>query len=166
MKKSRTKNKIVKNQAVKNILLALVVIVFGFILFNVTFVFDAIYQGILMWFVGLFINIGPDMTLYWLPPLFHSSFVVVIGIISWFIFNSRLKTIYKAIYMTVPLAVVFVTLGIFLSQWLVLSYIAGVIFGICVLYYLYRTQQPWIYYFSLIFVSIVMLIVAIFGIEI
>ena len=96
----------------------------------------------------------------------HGSFVVIIGIISWFVFKSKLKEIYKAIYMTVPLAVVFVTIGIFLFQWPIAVYLLGTLFGIGALYYFYRTKQHWIYYYTLILVGLTLAIFTLLGGEI
>lgn len=167
MKKSRlVKNQIIKNQAIKNILSAVAVAIFGFILLNITFLFDALYQGIIRGIVNLFIPLTPDTNLYWFPPLMHGSFVIVIGIISWFVFKSKMKVLYKAIYMTVPLAVVYVTIGIFFYQWQIIVYFLSILFGAAVLYYLYHTKQPWIYYYTLILISFLMLLVALLGIEI
>lgn len=160
------KRVLLKNQIIKNILLALAVAFFGFILLNLAFIFDAIYQGIVRGLIGLFIPLNPDTNLYWLPLLFHGSFVIVIGIISFFVFKSKLKEIYKAIYMTVPLAVVYVTIGIFFYQWQIIVYFLSILFGAAVLYYLFRTKQSWIYYYTLILISFLMLLVALLGIEI
>jgi len=155
-----------RNLIVKNIFSALAVAVFGFILLNITFLFDALYQGILRGLIGLFVPLNLDMNLYWFPPLMHISFVVIIGLISWFIFKSKLKLIYKAIFMTVPLAVVFATIGMFLYKWIWAVYLLGILFGAGVLYYLYRTKQPWIYYYTLILISLLMFLVILFGVEI
>ncbi len=160
------KRRLFKNQVSKNILSAVAVMAFGFILLNITFIFDALYQGLVRGIAGLFMPFNPESNMYWFPLLMHGSFVVIIGIISWFIFKSKLNVIYKAIYLTVPLAVVFVTIGMFLYRWPIASYSLGILFGAGVLYYLYRTKQPWIYYFTLIFISFLMLIVALLGIEI
>ena len=155
-----------RNLIVKNIFSALAVAVFGFILLNVAFLFDALYQGLVRGFIGIFMPLNPDMDLYWFPPLMHISFVVIIGLISWFIFKSKLKSIYKAIFMTVPLAVVFATIGMFLHRWIWASYLVGILFALGVLYYLYRTKQPWIYCYTLILISLLMLLVILFGVEI
>ena len=158
--------KLLKNPLVKNILSAVAVTIFGFILLNLTFIFDAVYQGLLRRLVGLFIPLTPDTNLYWLPPLFHGSFVVVIGIISWFVFRSKLKVLYKAVYMTVPVAVVLATVGIFLYRWPTVAYSIGGLFTLSVLYYFYRTKQHWLYYYTVILVGFVMLIAGLLGVEI
>jgi len=52
----------------------------------------------------------------------HVVFVVIIALISWGIFKSRLGELYKAAYSTVPVAVALVTTGMFLYHWPVLAY--------------------------------------------
>lgn len=157
---------LLKNLLVKNILSAVAVAVFGFILLNFTFLFDALYQGVIRRFIGLFIPLGPEMNLYWFPPLMHGSFVVVIGIISWFIFKSKLRTLFKAIYMSVPVATVLVTVGIFLYRWPIISYSVGGLLCIGTLYYFYRAKQPWIYYYTVILWAVTLAIFTLTGGEI
>jgi len=103
-----------KNPIVKNILSVVAVAVFGFILLNLAFIFDFLVQSLVIGLIKLFIPVVDLMTNFqWLPPAMHGLFVVIIGIISWLVFRSKLGTLYKAIYMTVPLAVVLVTIGMF-----------------------------------------------------
>jgi len=158
--------KILKNPIVKTILSMLAVAVFGFILLNITFIFDAIYQGIIDWIIKLFTPVDINTTWYWFPPLKHTLFVIIIGIISWFVFKSKLKTIYKAIFMTVPLATVFLTIGMFLYRWPLAAYLLGSLFALGFLYYLYKKKAHWLYYFALILISLVMLLVGLLGVEI
>jgi len=158
--------KLLKNPLVKNILSALAVAGFGFILLNLAFLFDFLFQSLVIGFVKLFTPVDFNMTSRWFPPLMHALFVIIIGLISWLIFRSKLGVLYKAIYMTVPLAVIFVTLGMFLGSLPVVVYSIGSLFSIGVLYYFYRTRKPWLYYYTLILVGVAMLLVGLLGIEI
>lgn len=142
----------------KNIILALAITIFGYLLLNLTFILDALYQGMIRSIMGLFLNLGPESNLYWFPPVMHLSFVVIIGLITYFIFKLKLKPLYKAIYLTVPTAVVLVTIGMFLSNWPMLMYSLGLLLGLATIFYFYRTKQPWLYYFSVILVSITLAI--------
>jgi len=157
----------IKNPIVRNILSAIAVAGFGFILLNLTFILDFLFQGLIIGLIKFFIpQVNPPMDYYWFPPTMHISFVIIIGLISWFFFKSKLKVLYKAIYMTVPLAVVLATLGMFFYPLPIVAYSLGGLFIISVLYYFYRTKQPWIYYYTLILVSLVMLMVSLLGVEI
>ena len=157
---------LLKKPVVKNILSALAVAFFGFILLNLAFMFDALFQSAIMAIIKLFIPGDLFMQYPWLPLVMHALFVVVIGLISWLVFRSKLKVLFKAIYMTVPLAVVFVSIGMALHQWPVISYLIGFLFGISLLYYFYRTKQPLLYYYTVVLVGIVLAIFSLLGGEI
>ncbi|MBU4227794.1 hypothetical protein KJ813_02615 [bacterium] len=161
-----TKKLMFKNPIVKNILSALAVAVFGFILLNLAFIFDFLVQSVVKGLIELFTPVDFETNFQWLPPAMHGLFTVIIGIVSWFVFRSKLSTLYKAIYMTVPLAVVFVTLGIFLYRWPVAAYSLGSLLSIGVLYFFYRSKQPWLYYYTVILVGLVLAIFSLLGGEI
>jgi hypothetical protein len=151
---------------VKNIFIAAAVAVVGFILLNIAFFLDFLFQSLIDTFVALFTHIDFNMTWHWFAPIKHAMFVVVIGLISWPIFHSKLRVLFKAVYMTVPLAVVFVTIGMFLYRSPLAAYTLGGLFSLSVLYYLYRTKQPWVYYYTVILVSLTLLLVELLGVEI
>ena len=155
-----------KKPLVKNILSAVAVAVFGFILLNLTFLFDFLFQSVVIWFIQLFTSANPPMDWHWFPPLMHLAFVALIGLISWVVFRSKIKVLFKAIYLTVPTAVVLATLGIFFYQWPVVPFVLGFLSVAAVLFYFYRTKQPWLYCFSVILVSLVLAIFTLLGGEI
>ncbi|MFA6410045.1 MAG: hypothetical protein WCW26_00505 [Candidatus Buchananbacteria bacterium] len=151
---------------VKNVLSAAAVPIFGFILLNFTFIFNAIFQGIIRGLFRLFAPLEPNMDIYWFPPSTRILFAAIILLISWFIFRSKLKVIYKAIYLVVPITVILVTAGIFLYHWPIISYSFGGLFCAGILYYLYRTKQSWLYYYTVLLVGLVLLIFNLLGGEI
>jgi len=157
---------LLKNRIIKNILSALAVAFFGFILLNLTFMFDWLFQSVIRALFRLFTPVDVVIAYSWFPPMMHFLFVILIGVISWLVFRSKLRVLYKAIYMMVPLAVVFVTLGMFLYQWPIAAYSAGILFGIGVLYYFYRTKQPWLYYYTVILVGLTLAVFSLLGGEI
>ncbi len=156
-----------KNPISKNILSTVAVTGGGFILLNLTFMFDYFFQSAVIWFIKLFTSEdNPPMAWYWFPPLMHIAFVALIGLISWVIFRAKIRILFKAIYMTVPSAVLFVTLGMFLYRWPVLAYSFGSLFIVGVLYFFYRTKQPWLYYYTVILVGLALAIFSLLGGEI
>ena len=155
-----------KNPLVKKILSALGVAVFGYVLLILTFIFDALFQGLLWLFFGLFTPVDLMMTISWFAPLMHGLFLIVIGVLSWFVFRSKLSVFLKAVYMPVPVAVGLATLGIFLYPWPVAVYSLGALACLGVLYYFYRTKQPWLYYFAVILTSLTLVIYTLSGGEI
>lgn len=155
-----------KNQVVKNVLFALAVAVFGFVLLDLAFILDFLFQSVVIWFVKLFTADNPPMDWPWFAPVMHALFMVLIGFLSWFVFRLKLGVFYKAIYLTVPLAVVFATIGIALYRWPLLSYSLGGLVSIGILYCFYRTKQSWIYYYVVILVSLILAIFSLLGGEI
>lgn len=151
-----------KNPYVKNVLSALAVAFFGFILLNLTFIFDWLIQS----FIDLFFLYGFNITMQWYPPIKHIVFILIIALISWFIFKSKLREIYKVIYLVVPLAVVFATTWMFLYRWPILAQsISIIIFG-GIIFYFYRTKKNWLYYYALILISSVLLVMSLLGVDI
>lgn len=155
-----------KNSILKNIFSMIDVAVIGFLLLNVTFLFDYLFQGTIKWIISLFSPVDVFRDYSWFPGVMHGLFILLIAYISWLIFKSKLADLYKAIYMTVPLTVVYVTIGIFFYRWPVAAYSLGGLFSLGIFSYLYRTRQPWIYYYTLILVGLTLLISVIFGVEI
>lgn len=150
----------------KNVLMASAVIVFGFILLNLVFLLDVLFQSLLRQVIGLFVELGPETNIFWIPPLMHILFFALILLISFFILRSKLKTIYKAIFLIVPVATVLVTLGIFLYDFPFILYPLAVLLVLATLFVFYKTKQPWIYYFSVILISIALMIFTLAGGEI
>ena len=155
-----------KNPIIKNILSALAVAGGGFILLNLAFMFDFIFQSAVRGFIQLFTPVDLTGNFGWFPPMLNGSFVIIIGLISWLVFQSKIKTLYKAIYMTVPAAVVLVTVGMFLYRWPAASYSLGTLITIGTLYYFYRAKLSWLYYFAVILVGITLALMGILGVDI
>jgi hypothetical protein len=147
---------------IRIILSILAVVVFGFILLGITFIFNFLVFQL----IDLIFPPGEVEPNQWFPLIRHGVFLIIIGLISWPIFKSRLATLIKAIYMTVPVAVFLATLGIFSYQWPVILYPVGTISILLVLFYFYRTKKPWLYYYSVILVSISLMIFTLSGGEI
>jgi hypothetical protein len=150
------------NPCVKNILSALAVAILGFVLLNLTFLLNFL----LFQFINLFVSDEFMSAYQWFPMVRHALFLVIIVLISWPIFRSKLDMLYKAIYLTVPLAAILVSIGIFLYPWPVVPYLVSGLFTIGVLFYLYRTRQPWLYYYTVLLVALTLMIFTLLGGEI
>jgi magnesium-transporting ATPase (P-type) len=166
--KSRRKKAgfLTKHPAIKIILSALAVAVFGFILLNIAFLADFLFQTVIDRIIRLFTPADINMGWAWFPLVKHLVFVLVIGLLSLAVFRSELRVLYKAIYMTVPLAAVFATIGIVFYRWPAVAYSLGALFTAVLLYHLYRKKQPWLYYYTLLLVAAAMLLAGILGVEI
>lgn len=141
----------------KKIAFALLIVAAGFILLILAFILNAGLQSLFQW---LFYPKNEElmMILRWLAPLQHILFVVVIGLISWVVFRTKWPAFVKAIYLTVPVAVALVTLGMFTYQMPVVTIVVGLVLILATLYLFYRLKLSWLYFFSLIFWSLVLTI--------
>jgi len=155
-----------KNKTVKNFLSALAVVVFGFVLLNLAFIADALLQNSIDAIFRLFFQVDFNMAWRWFPPVKHVMFMVVISIVSWFVLQSKLRVLFKAIYLTVPVAVILVTLGITFYPWPGVPFWLGALFSGGALYYCYHTKKSWLYSYSIILVSLTLLLFTLVGGEI
>jgi hypothetical protein len=158
--------KFLKKPQVQNILSALAVAFFGSILLNLIFILDWAYQSAITSIVKIFTPLNPNMDWYWYPPVMHFSFIIILGFTSWFVFKSKLKVLFKAIFMLIPVTAVMVTIGMFTYQWPIIGFSISILLYTGILYYLYRSKQHWLYYYAVILVGIVMAISVITGSEI
>jgi len=141
----------------KNALSVIVIAVVGFILFNVAFLLAAIV-----------IN-GIGMLTGGRQPTFvgFGVYFLLLLLLSWLVFRSKLSHLVKATYLTMPLMAVLIMEGVILyqqPQWMPLTF-GAVICG-AILFYIYRKKLPWFYYFSVLYVAALALYVVIAGIEI
>ena len=91
---------------------------------------------------------------------------VVPAVISWFVFRSKMAVLFKASFTNVPMAAILAVIGIGFDSQPALIYSLGALFALGVLAYLFITKKSWLYYFSVISISIVMLVVSLSGTEI
>jgi hypothetical protein len=142
----------------KNVLSMLAIAVIGFILFNVAFLLAAIVMGGVSSFIGT--QGGP-------PYVGRIMYLVVILLISWFVFTSRLSDLAKATYLIMPLMVFLIMEGMLLNEQpqLIILAVGAVMVG-AVLYYLHQKKRSWLYYFATFYVTVVALCVMIFQVEI
>jgi len=144
----------------KNILSVLVIVVGGFILFNLAFLLAAFVINATMSVLGMAQNESP-------PIVGRVLYLLLIILISWFVFRSRLNDIIKATFFTTPLMIIFAMVGISLyqqSKWLIAG-IGSVIAG-TVLFYFYKKKSSWLYYFATIYVVVLGLCVMLFNVQI
>ena len=163
MKKNK-KRGFFKNPIVKNILSAIAVALLGAILLNLAFTLDYVFQTLIRLIYSLFVPVDAGAPFF--PVLLHFLFVILIGLISWLVFKSKLGVILKASYLSVPAAVVFATIGMFLYSWPLIALFLGGFVAIGILYYFYKTKQPWLYYYTVILIGLALAIFSLLGGEI
>jgi hypothetical protein len=154
-----------KYPAVRNVLPAIGIAFLGFILLNLTFMLDYLFHISIIGLVKLFTSQDPGMRSVWFPPAMHIAFTVLIGLISWIIFRSRLNNFFKATFLTVPSAVVLVTAGMFLYRLPIIAYSLSSLLVAGILFIFYRTKMSWLFSFAVILVALTLLISNLLGME-
>jgi len=143
---------------VKNALMMLIIVGGGFALFMAAFSLAAAVMGIVGRLTG---TMGKPPYIAW--PIY----LVIILVISWFVFRSKLPDLAKATYLTLPLMIAVVFEAILLyeqSQWLILG--VGAVIVCAVLLFLYIKKLSWLYYFATLYVAVLGMIILFTGVEI
>lgn len=151
-----------KSMNIKKVLPIVIIPAAGFILLNLTFMLAFLFHSI---FTTMF-SFDMNTTYRWIPSFRHFLFLLFILFISWLILRSKLNELIKAIFSTVPTAVVLVTAGIFLYQWPAIVYGLGTIIYGCIVFFLYKTKKPWTFYYAVTLVALALLTMGILGIDI
>lgn len=146
----------------KGILMAIAVAVLGMVLLYLIFFLDYFYN-LLFDFVLPMLN---NIDIRWIPPLRHIIFLIIILAVSSFILKKKLPIVFKAALAMVPVAMTFVTIGMFLSDLPILLYGFCLWIYIGIVLYLRRKKKPWQYFYSVTLIAAVLLIMAILGIDI
>lgn len=113
-------HKLLRKPVTKNILSAIGVTVLGYVLLNIAFILNYLFVTLVSGVIRLVIpSSGPQFgTVYrGFPQLSESLFLVVVIILSWWVLKSKLRTIFKAAFLTLPLALGYLTIGILLYRW-------------------------------------------------
>jgi hypothetical protein len=148
----------------KRVLSAIVVLAGGFVLFNLAFMLAAAVGQLYSLVVRLF---GGQHTTAIESGIWQYIYLVIVLLISWFILRSKWPDLVKATYLTMPLMVVLIMIGILLyeqPQWLPIA-IGAVIVGAVILY-LYAKKQSWLYYLATAYTGLLALFIVLAGIDI
>lgn len=155
-----------RNPKVRNVLYALAVAAIGFVLLHVAFILDWLFQSFLDVCLRPFVSANVNRDWPWYPPLKHGLFLLLLASVSWLVFRSRLGTLYKAAYLTVPTAAALVTVGMALYRTPAVSFVIGLVLTLGVLFRFYRTRQPWLYHYAVVLVALALLIGGLLGMDI
>lgn len=144
--------------AVKNALHALFVAVAGFALLNAAFAF----VGFLAFLLGFVLPRG-DLRVAWLAI---GAYLAVLALLSWLVARSRMRTLYKATFLTVPTASVLAILGALLYPWPWAAWGAGALVSGGLVAYVLATRRPWLYAYAVALVALVMAGMMLLGVEV
>lgn len=126
----------------------------GFVLFNIAF--------ILAFGVHTLVSITfMRQMLSW-----HYIYIIFIGILSWFILKLNLNPFLKATYLTLPLMVMLVEIGLNLYEYPFWVAVISFIFMSGTLFVIMKKKLPWQFYFSVFYVAILGIVIMVFNIQI
>ncbi|MDD3888230.1 MAG: hypothetical protein PHN19_05755 [Patescibacteria group bacterium] len=157
--------KTIKETLSNKILSALIIPFFGIILLNLVFLANYLFQNLADSFFLLILSSESYASFNFeiFPLLKHLLFLGTILVASWLVFKSKLKALYKAVYLPVPFATLLATFVFFLYPNTLIINILGLMFFAATLYYLHVKKKPWIYYYSAILVALLMFVSNILG---
>ncbi|MEA4813541.1 MAG: hypothetical protein VB112_01355 [Oscillospiraceae bacterium] len=144
----------------KKILSILAIAAGGYVLFNLAFLLTALVTNALIGLSGMSQSVSVHII-----GIALSAFLILS--ISWAIFRSRLNDTIKAAFLTMPLMVILVIIGIILNQqskWIIAGIGAAIIFAVVL--YLHKKKFPWQYFFSVFYVAAIALYVLLSGMDI
>lgn len=148
----------------KTALSVLVITGGGFLLFNAAFMLAALFFQAGNWVVSMITGKGPYPVN---QMLWAALFLVLLIVASWFVLRSKLPTLAKATFLTMPLMVLLIFLGILfyeLPTWI--PTMAGILLVGAILFFLIKKRLPWQYYVATLYTGALALVVALTGMEI
>lgn len=148
----------------KNILSVIVIVAGGFVLFNLAFLLAAVTMHACRIAVTLLGGYSvEDMN----PMSCRYVYVIIILLLSVFIFKSKFSTLIKATYLTMPLMVILILIGLLFyqqPQWL--SIIVGAAIVLATIFFFYKKKLTWQYYIATLYTAMLALYIILSGIDI
>lgn len=134
----------------------------GFAFTNMTFMFYTLTtNGVL-----LFLPANFQSTSRWFMPVMMTVDSLIVLSISWFVLRSKMNDFIKASFSIVPLAVVYLAIGIPLHRTPALALSISAVIFVALMVFLYKAKKSWFYYYAVSLISIALFIITIFGIDI
>lgn len=151
----------IESVVIKNIVYAAIILVGGFVLFNVAFMLAAfVVNGI-----NFLFRLSSDFQ----PPTIFSIliFVLLLLVTSYFVFRSKLDDLIKATFLTMPLMSLMMAIGVSLyEQPKYVPISIGAFIVVALSGYFYIKKMPWMYYFAEFYVAALALFITLTGMEI
>lgn len=141
---------------------ALAVAIFGFVLLNIVFILDSLLTQLISRIISLFTSFVPE-SFRWFPPLSQVIFVIIIAISSFYIFRSKLSDVLKCIFLTVPLVIFYVAIGIIFFTIPIVGYAIATLLTISLLYFFFYKKLSWIYFYTVILVALTLMTFTVVG---
>jgi hypothetical protein len=145
---------------IKNILSMIVIVLVGFVLFNLAFLMAFGIITLIMTVTGASSGSPPSTVAF-------AILLLILWTIAWFIFRSKINDLSKATFLTMPLMSTLVVLYVVtygLSQWVAIT--IGSILCVAILYFIRLKKLSWLYIFATFYVLVLIAFIRIFDIQI
>lgn len=143
----------------KNVLSTVFIIFVGFIFFNLAFMLAALIINVIMKIMGTPENSAPHF-ISWV------IYLMLIFLISVLVFKSKINTLFKATFLTMPLMIIIVLIGMTFYQTKLLVAMIGAVFIGSVVLFLNKKKLPWQYYVATLYVTVLGIFIMAFNIQI
>lgn len=143
----------------KNVLSTVFIIFVGFIFFNLAFMLAALIINVIMKIMGTPENSAPHF-ISWV------IYLMLIFLISVLVFKSKINTLFKATFLTMPLMIIIVLIGMTFYQTKLLVAMIGAVFIGSVVLFLNKKKLPWQYYVATLYVAVLGIFIMAFNIQI
>lgn len=142
---------------IKKLIEAILIILIGFVLFNVAFMGVAAIIGLIGW-----ITQNPTQP----NELGYLIFLVLLLILTFLVFRSKLSVLIKAAFLSMPVMSIMVMIGVVFNDQLILVFgLVGLLIG-ALLGYLRVRKAPWQYTFSVLYCLALGIIIVLFNVQI
>lgn len=148
----------------KQVLSAIAVLAGGFVLFNLAFMLAAAVNQLYRLAVRLISgeDIAAVDSIFW--KLIYLGLVLLI---TWFVLRSKWPAVVKATYLTMPLMVILIMIGIALyTQPVWMPVTIGTVLVAAVIVYVFIRKLSWLYYLAAAYTGVLALFIVLTGIDI
>ncbi len=143
----------------KNVLSTVFIIFVGFIFFNLAFMLAALIINVIMKIMGTPENSAP----HFISWVIYFMLIILISVL---VLKSKINTLFKAAFLTMPLMIIVVLIGMTFYQTKLIVTMIGAAFIGSVALFLYKKKLPWQYYVATLYVTVLGIFIMAFNIQI
>jgi len=133
---------------------SLMISAIGFVLVNASFILDFLWHNSVTLAIMQITGSDPNELYAWYPHALKVSFLLLVLLASYFALTSKLSTVIKAAFSTVPVVSLLLAVGAFFAGSSTYATLSGTAIVAGILYWLSRHDMPWQYIFSVLLAGI------------
>lgn len=136
------------NAILKHLGQSFFIAIVGFLLVNISFMLDLLWHNSVTFAMFQLTGLDPNDTYAWYPVVLKISFLLMIVLIAYFLYLSRLGTLIKASFTAIPVATLLLTIGLSMSGSSTYAVLSCLVVLAGIVTWLIRHRIPWQYSFS------------------